>query len=102
MKTYLKSEQYPRKIWELVNNILLISRDRESHLHYQTNSYWFNDQFLRSIDSDTTVVVKERKMIMKLETTIWEILTHWTYLYFLWQWFEKQVFLKLSEFRKIL
>lgn len=96
---HLAGEQYSRKLWILQDWIFKIKRDRERHLLQKNNSYGFNDYFLRNIlNPETKIEITEKWSKLKLRTTVSKIIEEWTYLYFLTQWFEKQVFLKLSLF----
>jgi len=98
---HLNKDERARKLWVLKWDTFEIKRDRERHLFLKTNSYWFNDWLLRKLlTPETKIVVKEKLRKLKLFTTVWEILEKWSYLYFLQYWFERQIFLPLSEFTK--
>jgi hypothetical protein len=97
----LKGHQYRRLIGQYVNWVLNFLRTQD-HIYTKTNSYWFNDSFVRKFAPETVVIVREKWYRMRLQTTIGTILNQGTYLYFLSQWFERQVFLNRTLFEKVL
>lgn len=94
---YLQWYEYRRLIAHLIDWTLHFVRNPD-HVFVKTNSYGFNDNFVRRFPEETPVVLREKWSKTKLKTTIGEILKQWTYLHFYTQWFEKQVFLSRSLF----
>lgn len=97
---YLQWYEYRRLIAQLFDGILHFVRSPE-HVFVKTNSYWFNDQFIRKFSPETVVIVREKWTKRKLKTTVWEILENWKYMFFLAQWFEKQIFMSRSLFSSL-
>lgn len=97
---FLKN-QGKRDLWVLSadKTILEVKRDPDRHTLYTLDAYWFNDWLLRQLDPNTKVVVKQKWTFLKLTTTIETILKKWIYKFFLIEWFERQVFLKKSDFK---
>lgn len=96
---HLRDEPRARKLWVLKWDVFELKRDREKNLFMKNNSYGFNDTFLRNIlTPETKVIIKEKFRKLKLITTVWDILEKWTYLHFLWLWFELQIFMPLWQF----
>lgn len=62
------------------------------------DAYWFNVVLLEQLDPYTQIIVKQKWTKIKLTTTVEQVLKKWTYLYFLTEWFEKQIFLPKREF----
>lgn len=94
-------DQGKRELWVLSadKKILEVKRDPNRHTMISLDAYWFNDTLLRQLDPNTKVVVKQTWTKLKLATTIEMILKKWTYKFFLTEWFERQIFLKKSDFR---
>lgn len=94
-------DQGKRELWVLSadKKILEVKRDPNRHTMMALDAYWFNDTLLRQLDPNTKVVVKQTWTKLKLTTTIEMILKKWTYKFFLTEWFERQIFLKKSDFR---
>lgn len=59
---------------------------------------WFNYYLVDSLPRDMIVVVKSEWFSLKFKITVEEILKKWQFLHFLSQWFEKQIFVKKSDF----
>lgn len=97
---YLQWYEYRRLIAHLVDGILHFVRTPD-HVFVKTNSYGFNDQFIRKFAPETVVIVREKWTKSKLKTTVWEILENWKYMFFLAQWFEKQIFMSRSLFSSL-
>lgn len=97
---YLVWAEYRRMIWHFKWWILYLSRKPE-HLFVKTNSYGFNDQLIRKLDPETIVIISEKWVKSRLKTNVKQILEQWEYLFFLAQWFEKQIFLCRSLFEII-
>jgi len=97
-KLYLKNLWYYKKIWKLINWKLVLER-KVIHIHWATNSYWFNVKLLESLLSDTLVILKTETEPFPFWMTVNEILQNWFYLHFLDKWFEKQIFYKIPDMK---
>lgn len=80
-------------------NCLEVKRNPNIHTYVNLDAYGFNDTLLRQLPPTCKVLVKQTWTKLKLATTVEMILKKWTYQFFLNEWFERQVFLKKSDFR---
>lgn len=93
---YIAPLKSTRKLCKVKNWQIFIRR-LNKHIFRKLNAYWFNYSLLKFLPDDTEIYLKqENKSILK--TTAWEILKKWVFLNFWMQWFEKQVFMKISDF----
>jgi len=97
---HLAWEKKPRKMGTMKSDwIMYMERDRDLHLFHKANSYGFNEYLLRHIlNNESTIIIKEKGRVIKLKTTVKNILLHWQYLFFKQQWFENQMFLNINDF----
>ena len=89
-----------RKLWTLSKDrkTFTTNRDPNRHTMEKLDAYWFNVVLLEQLDPYTQIIVKQKWTKLKLTTTVEQVLKKWTYLYFLTEWFEKQIFLPKREF----
>lgn len=89
-----------RKLWTLSKDrkTFTTNRDPNRHTMEKLDAYWFNVALLEQLDPYTQIIVKQKWTKIKLTTTVEQVLKKWTYLYFLTEWFEKQIFLPKREF----
>ena len=94
-------DQWKRELWILnkEKDCLEVKRDPDRHTYRNLDAYGFNDTLLRQLDPGCRVVVKQKGTFIKLSTTVDTILKKGIYQFFLQDWFEKQVFLKKSDFK---
>lgn len=92
-----------RKLWTLSKDrkVFNTNRDPDRHTMNKLDAYWFNVVLLEQLDPYTEIIVKQKWTFIKLTTTVEQVMKKWTYLYFLTEWFEKQIFLRKSEFKMI-
>lgn len=90
-----------RKLWTLSKDrkTFTTNRDPDRHTMEKLDAYWFNVVLLEQLDPYTQIIVKQKWTKIKLATTPEQVMKKWTYLYFLTEWFEKQIFLPKAEFR---
>lgn len=91
-----------RQLGILKNWKIIVRRDKEKHLMRANNSYWFNHKRLKEwflVDTEVVLQEKDWKTKRELKTTVWEILEKGSFLHFLSQGFEKQIFLKRELFK---
>ena len=100
---YLQLKSWEKRLlWSLTNRKVIVKRDKEKHLMRENNSYWFNYKRLKEwFLTDTEIILQEKdwKTKRELKTTVWEILEKGSFLHFLSQGFEKQIFLKRELFK---
>ena len=103
---YLKDNEYKKervlwKIKEKKGQEWIEFTRWERHILYKINGRWFNYELLSMLPQWTKVVVIRQKSIFKYELNVEEILEKWTFLHFLTNGLEKQIFVPISEFRKM-
>lgn len=98
---HLAWEHYPRILWVLNDkNQFIVKRDRDKHLLDKAKSYGFNEHLLRTVlKPDTMIIVQEKWRKERLRVLVSDVLWLGNYLFFLQQWFEKQLFLPLTKFK---
>lgn len=96
---YLVENQQTRKLWAISPRWELFIRRFNKHIFRKLNAYWFNYNLLTQLSPDMKVIVKEEDWTI-LETTVHEILTQWNAKQFIQEWFELQIFLPRTLFRK--
>lgn len=72
----------------------------ERHFMYKINGWWFNYELLSMLPEGTRIVVKREKSIFNYELNVEEILEKGTFLHFLTNGLEKQIFVPINDFRK--
>ena len=72
----------------------------ERHFMYKVNGWWFNYELLSMLPEGTRIVVKREKSIFNYELNVEEILEKGTFLHFLTNGLEKQIFVPINDFRK--
>lgn len=89
-----------RQLWVLSKDkkTFTVNRDPDKHTLDKLNAYWFNVSMLEQLDPECKIVVKQKWTKLKLTAYTNYILTAWIYLFFLQEWFEKQIFLKKELF----
>lgn len=93
---FLAQKWETRKMWALRDWNLVVNR-KNRHIFRKMNAYWFNLNLLRALSPDKKVIViQEDKTILK--STIKDILTKGNKLNFLTEWFETQIFMKITDF----
>lgn len=93
---FIRSERKERKLG-IVNKkarALAITRDRNKHLHFKSNSYGFNYMLLNEAQTFDVVLIRDEIGTYKVPRHI--LLRNGEYLYFKQKGFEKQIFVPLS------
>jgi len=100
IKLYLSKEGRWRLIGNVdyVNRILKVRRKKDKHLHYKTGSYGFNYHILSHAKHFDHVEVTDEDGTYK--HSVKYLLNIGTFLYFLQQGFERQLFVTLESLRQ--
>ena len=98
---YLKNRQETKKIWTYYadKGILKVVRDRDEHFHQKSQSYGFSDIVVKTLPPETIIELKQKWWFASHYTRILNILVEWKYLFFATQWYEKQLFMPLENFK---
>ena len=102
---YLKDNSYKkaREIWKIKEDKdwkeYIEFKRWDRHFMYSINWRWFNYELLSMLPEGTRIVIRREGSIILYEVNVEEILEKWSFLHFLANWLEKQIFLPISEFR---
>lgn len=88
-----------RNIWKVKkdkNWYYIETRRAPEHYMDKVQGWWFNYELIKILPEETRIVVISGTL--KYMITAWMILKWWKFLYFLQQWFERQLFIEKSMF----
>ena len=94
----LVDSQESRKLWWIDGNNLVVLRSSR-HIMRCNNSRWFNYVLISNLDRDMWVIVRSStKSKSYWFCRVWDIMDEGTFLHFLRQGFERQIFMRLENF----
>lgn len=98
---FLKESESKRELGILnkEKNCLEVKRNPNIHTYWKMDAYGFNDTLLRQLPPTCKVLVKQTWTHLKLATTVEMILAKWAYRFYKNEGFERQIFLRKSDFR---
>lgn len=94
----LKREKRTRRIGDINNRILYMTRKRNRHIHVKSNSYGFNHWLLDNAKLFDYIVIQDEMGAYKIKKDY--IVKKGDFLFFKQTGFEKQIFLSVEDIER--